>query len=181
MKSKITIEELVRWRLEHAKAEAPVAPRATRLLELARPWWERSPQKFQSAVAELGRIQFGESHTMTRSNQRRGPKPVPALIVRGNENLANFARIRYFRVRDGKLRLRFKLETDIMPGELTFEATFMADTAATPLFFAAATVSASAEYDVNTGLPADLGQNWRQLKVTGRMPFRLILRSGINA
>jgi hypothetical protein len=47
MKSKIPIEELLRWRLDNAKSEAPLAPCAARLLDLARPWWERSPEKRQ--------------------------------------------------------------------------------------------------------------------------------------
>lgn len=181
MKSKLPVEELLRWRLEHAKAEAPVTPRATRLLDLAMPWWERSPQMFQSAVAQLDKVQFVEGSTMTKSNHCRDPKPVPALIVRGKERFANSVRMRYFHVRDGKLLLRFELATDLMPVEPTFEVTFIADTAARPLFCVAATVSASGEYNVNTAVPANLAQDWGQLKVVDCMPFRLILRSGMNA
>jgi len=34
------VEKLLRWRLSEAEEDAPPAPRATRLLELIRPWWE---------------------------------------------------------------------------------------------------------------------------------------------
>ena len=181
MKSKITVKELLGWRFEQAKVEAAVAPGATRLLDLAMPWWERSPQKFESAMARLDEIQLVKAHTTTESNRRRGQEPVPALVVRGKENIANSARVRYFHLRDGKLRLRFKLDTDVVPAGPTFEVTFIADTAAHPLFCVAATVSASGEYNVNAAVPADLAQDWGQLKVVDRMPFRLILRSGTNA
>ena len=60
MKSKINVAELLRWRYEQAKAEAAVAPGAVRLLSLAMPWRERSPQKFQSAVPQLDKVQFVE-------------------------------------------------------------------------------------------------------------------------
>ena len=36
--------------------------------------------------------------------------------------------------------------------------------------------SASGEYWLEAELPSELAENWKRLKVTDRLPFRLILR-----
>src|SRR5438477_12791678 len=77
---KIPIEQLLRWRLAQAEAEAPPAPRAARLLERARPWWESWPERFQSVIERLTRIQIAYGHAMAEPQSRSG-HPVPALIV----------------------------------------------------------------------------------------------------
>jgi hypothetical protein len=41
VQSKIPLKKLLAWRFEKAKAEAPLAPRAARLLELTQPWEKR--------------------------------------------------------------------------------------------------------------------------------------------
>jgi hypothetical protein len=180
MKTEIPLEQLLHWRLERAEAEAPPAPRAARLLELARPWWETWPEKFQSLVERLGRIQIAYGHAMAEPSRGRSGHLVPALIGRAGEESEGCVRVLYFSVRDGKLRLRFHIETTLTPREPTFEATFISDTGARPLFCAPATHSVDSEYRVDVELSAELARDWEQLKVTDRMPFRVILRSGTN-
>ena len=177
MKTEIPLEQLLRWRLERAEAEAPPAPRAAHLLELARPWWETWPEKFQPLVEQLGRIQIAYGHAMAEPSRGRSGHPVPALIVRGEEESDSSVRVLYLSVRDGKLRLRFQVENTSTPMEPTFEATFVSGTAARPLFSAAAMHSVDSEYRIDAELSAELARDWEQLKVTDRMPFRLILRS----
>ena len=48
MKTEIHIGQLLRWRLARAEAEAP---RAARLLELSRPWWETLPERFSGGAS----------------------------------------------------------------------------------------------------------------------------------
>ena len=62
MNSNTPIEELLRWRLHQAEAEAPPAPPAARLLALARPWWEALPERFNALVERLGRIQVAYAY-----------------------------------------------------------------------------------------------------------------------
>src|SRR5580765_7895823 len=106
MKTKLTIEELLRWRLARAEAEAPPAPRAARLLELARPWWEIWPEQFRILVERLGQVQVA-GHAMAERGQSRTAHPVPALIARAGEELQAFASVLYFSIGNGRLRLRF--------------------------------------------------------------------------
>src|SRR5436309_3280949 len=103
------VEQLLRWRLSQAEAEAPPAPRAGRLLELARPWWETWPERFQSFVERLGGIEVAYGHA-AEPRQPRGGHPVPALVVRAVEELETSVRVLYINVREGRLRLRFQLD-----------------------------------------------------------------------
>ena len=64
-----------------------------------------------------------------------------------------------------------------MPGQESFEATFVADESARPLLCAPAILSVESEYRIDAELPEELAQGWERLKVTDRLPFRLILRS----
>ena len=180
MKSKIPIYELLRWRLEHAKSEAPLAPPASRLLDLSLPWWERQPEKFQLLMAQLEKIPPLDGRRSSKSSRSHRPQLVPALFVRGSEKFANSVSVQYFRVRDGRFRLRFKLDTALMPAEPTLQATFISVTGGRPLLCVTATVLASGGYSVDMELPPELAQDWEQVKVTDRMPFRLILRSGMT-
>lgn len=177
MNTKIPIEELLRWRAARAEAEAPPAPRAVRLLEMARPWWEIWPKRFQSFVERLGRIQVAYGHAMTEPRQSHSGHPVPALIVRAVEELETSARVLYLNVRDGRLRLRFQLDAATTLAQESFEVTFVADESARPLFSAPAILSVDSEYRIDTELSEELAHGWEQLKVTDRMPFRLIVRS----
>ena len=177
MSTKIPIEELLRWRAAKAEAEAPPAPRAARLLEMARPWWEIWPVRFQSFVERLGRIQVAYGHAMAEPLQSHSGHPVPALIVRAVEELETSVRVLYLNVRDGRLRLRFQLDAATLQAQERFEVTFVSDKPERPLLSAAAILSLDSEYRIDTELSEELAHGWEQLKVTDRMPFRLILRS----
>jgi len=177
MSNEISIEQLLRWRAARAEAEAPSAPRAARLLELARPWWESWPERFQLLVERLGTIQIAYGHAAEPVEARRSGYPVPTLIVRRAEELETSVCVLYLGVRDGRLRLRFQLEKAITHTPDTLEATFVANGFTRPLFSAPAVLSVDSEYRIDCELPEKLARDWKELKVTDRMPFRLILRS----
>jgi hypothetical protein len=170
-----SVDQLLRWRLARAEAEAPPAPRAARLLELVRPWWEVWPERFQAQVERLRRMQVAYAYAMVEPSRGRAGHPVPALISHAEE-LETFARLLYFAVYDGKLRCRFQL--DSVPGKVepTFEVTFVSDAASRPLLAAYATASFDSEYRLDADLSDELAASWAGLKVTDRMPFRFILR-----
>jgi hypothetical protein len=173
MTPEISVGQLLRWRLAHSERAAPPPPRAARLLELVRPWWETWPDRFRAQVERLGRIEVAYAYAMTDSTRSRSGHPVPTLISHADE-LETFARVLYLAVRDGRLRLRFQL--DAVPGkpEDAFEVTFISDSAR-PIFSAYATASMN-EYRVDAELSEELAAGWEALKVTDRMPFRFLLR-----
>jgi len=177
MSTRIPIEELLRWRAARAEAEAPAAPRAARLLEMARPWWEIWPERFQSFVERLGRIQVAYGHAMAEPRQSHSGHPVPALIVRSVEELETSVRVLYLNVRDGRLRLRFQLDAATVQAQESFEVTFVSDKPQRPLLSAPAIFSLDGEYRIDIELSEEFARGWEQLKVTDRMPFRLILCS----
>jgi hypothetical protein len=181
MKTEIPIEQLLRWRLAQAEAEAPPAPRAARLLELARPWWETWPEQFQALVERLGRIQITFGHAMAEPNPSRTGHPIPVMIAGTEDELEASARVLYLSVRDGRLRLRFQLETPSAPAEPVYEVTIVSEADARPLFSARACLSMDREYRLDAELATELAVRWERLKVTDRMPFRLILRKVKNA
>jgi len=180
MKTEIPIGQLLRWRLSRAEAESPPAPRGARLLELARPWWEVLPERFEELIARLGTIEVAYGHAMAEPAPARPCHRVAVLIVRASEESESSARILYLSISDGRLRLRFHLEkvpADMAP---TAEVTFISERSGQPLFCAPATVSIDSEYRLGAELPAQLARDWEQLKVTDRMPFRFILRVDTN-
>ena len=181
MKTEIRIEQLLRWRLAQAEAEAPPAPRAARLLELARPWWETWPAQFQALVERLGGIQINCGHAMAEPNQSRMGHPVPVIIVSGAEESEALARVLYLSFRDGRLHLRFQLETPSAPVDAPYEVTIVSDADAKPVFSARAGLSRDSGYRLDAELATEVAVRWERLKVTDRMPFRLILRSVRNA
>jgi hypothetical protein len=180
MNSKIPIEELLRWRLARAEAEAPPAPRAAQLLERARPWWEIWPEQFRSSVKRLSQVQVAYGHAMADPRQPRTAHLVPTLIVRTGEEFQGFARVLYFSICSGRLRLRFQIDPAQGQSDPAFEATFIAAATAIPLFSARATLSVENEYRLDAELPEKIVVKWEQMKVTDRMPFRLILRTDTN-
>ena len=171
---KIPVEQLLRWRLAQAEAEAPPAPRAARLLELARPWWASWPERFQSVIERLTRIQIAYGHAMAEPQSRSG-HPVPALIVHTVEELETSVRVLYLNVRNGQLHLRFQLDAAPAHAEQDFEVTFVSEPAARPLFSAHAAKSVGSEYRLSAELSEEVARDWERLKVTDQMPFRLIL------
>ena len=173
MSAEISVGQLLRWRLARAERDAPARPRAARLLELVRPWWETWPDRFRAQAERLGRIQVGYAYAMTESTRGRSGYPVPTLIAHAEE-LETFARVLYFAVRDGRLRLRFQLDAVLGKPEQEFEVTFVSDSAR-PIFSAHASASMN-EYRVDAELSEELAAGWEGLKVTDRMPFRFLLR-----
>jgi len=177
MKDEVPVEQLLRWRLARAEAEAPRAPRGARLLELARPWWEIWPERFQSLVERVGRIQITYGHAMAEPARGRSGHPVPAMVVRAAHELETSVRVLYISVRDGRLRFRFQLDAAVQSTPESFEATFTSDKTARPILFTQATRSVDSEYRIDAELSDELARELESLKVTDRMPFRMILRS----
>jgi len=175
MKIEIPIEQLLRWRLSQAQAEAPPAPRAARLLELARPWWETSPERFHSMIERLSKMQIAYGHAMAQPQSRSG-HPVPALIVHTAEELETSVRVLYVNVGNGQLHLRFQLDAAPARAEQDFEVTFISEPLARPLFSAPAARSEGSEYRLSAELSEEIARDWERLKVTDQMPFRLILQ-----
>jgi len=171
----VSIEQLLRWRLARAEADAPPAPRADWLLARARPWWDVWPEQFRAQVERLGRMHLAYGYAATDPRQARSGHPVPALISH-TEDLEAFARVLYFSVRDGRLRLRFHLDGPTGRPEQAFEVTFVSDGGARPLLTADAVLSVDAEYRLDAELSPELERSWEPLRVTDPMPFRFILR-----
>ena len=176
------IKRLLRWRLAQAEREAPPAPRASRLLELARPWWETRPEQFRELWARLGLIQVVYGHAMVEPCAPRGSGyPVPALIARTGEiEMETSVRVLYLGFRAGRMSLRFQLDALSEQADAAFEVTFISEAAALPLFAALATPSVDHEYRLEAELTDAIAGDWKGLKVTDRMPFRLILRSPVK-
>jgi hypothetical protein len=175
MKRKTSIQQLLRWRLAQSKASSPPAPKAAHLLQAARPWWEKQPKTFESQVEQLKRIKSVYGHELGATARSSHGNRVPALIVRGEERSENYARITYFDVPDTRLLLSFKIDTALKPVETAFQVTFISEAGARPLFCVAATVSAEANYVIETEILAEIASEWGQLKLKDQMPFRLIL------
>lgn len=178
-----SIERLLKWRLAQAEMEAPPAPRASRLLELARPWWKTSPEQFQTLWLRLGKIKVVYGHAMVEpSSPRGGGYPVPALIVRvGETEVETSVRVLYLGVREGLMSLRFHLENIPGPTDGGFEVTFVSEASALPLFSAHAMRSVDDEYRLDAELPAEIAGEWKEVRVMDRMPFRLILHLPVKA
>jgi len=172
------IEQLLRWRLAQAECETPPAPRASRLLALARPWWETRPEQFGALWARLGLIQVAYGHAMVEPPASRGSGfPVPVLIVREDETeLEASVRVLYLGTTNNRMSLRFHLDVPPERAAAGFEVTFVDEASAQPLFSAHATRSVDQEYRLDTELTEALAGDLGNLKVTDRMPFRLLLR-----
>jgi hypothetical protein len=180
MKIEIPIQQLLKWRLAQAEAAAPPAPRAARLLELSRPWWEVVPERFQSLLERLSKMHVALGHAMIDPGQSRAGHPVPALLVGAVEETESCARVLYLSIRDRRLRLRFQLEGAPRQADPSLDVTFVSDSSAQPLLVARATLSGDGEYRLEAELSDELSKTWRQLKVTDRMPFRWILHAGAD-
>lgn len=173
-----TIELLLRWRLAHGESHAPPAPRATRLLEAVRPWWEVWPERFQAAVARLSSLPYAYGHAMTELRQGASGQPLPAVILRREGEIEVAARILYLDVRKSCLRLRFELDAPPVMSPAGFEVTFVPEAHAASRFVAGAVQAAGNEYRLETHLEEGTFREWQKLKVTDPIPYRLILRPG---
>jgi len=178
MNMETDLQRLLRWRLSLAEGEGPAPPSASRLIAMSRPWWEAWPEQFQGLVERLFRMQTTFGYAMADPSARSG-HPVPTLMVQTEtkEETETSARILYFDIRNGGLRLRFQLDRVLEAPSHAFEATFVSSTTGRPLFSALATLSANQEYRIDAQLAEDTAQGWESLKVTDGMPFRLILRT----
>lgn len=174
-----SVEQLLKWRLAQAELAARPAPRASRLLELTRPWWSTYPEQFRLLWARLGEIQVVYGHAMENPRaSREGGYPVPALVVRvGAPEVEASVRVLYLGTRDRRMSLRFLLESALDPA---FEVTFVSEAEGLPLFSATAMRSLDKEYRLDVELPENIASQWKDLRVTDRMPFRLILRLSAN-
>jgi hypothetical protein len=177
MKTKIPLEQLLQWRLAQAEAEAPPAPSAARLLELARPWWETWPEHFRSLVERLSAIQVQYGHAMAETRPSRAGHLIPTLLLQAGEETTTFARILYLEIRGSRLRLRFQL--DPPPEDLgqSLEVVFICNASQQPVLAGTATLAVDHEFRVDAELTTELARAWETLKVTDRMPFRLMLRT----
>lgn len=174
MNSATSLEQLLRWRLALAEQGAPPPPRAARLLETTRPWWEVWPEKFLSAAARVCAIQAAYGHAAT-SESAPAEHPVPTLIVRQEGEIETSARLLYLRIDDDALRLRFQLTPAASHGSDAFEVTFVSPNG-DPLLVAQASRSVENEFRLDGELPPGIGVEWKSLRVADRMPFRFILR-----
>jgi hypothetical protein len=181
MKIQIPVEQALQWRFHQAENDAPPTPSAARLLELSRPWWETWPEQFQALAERLDKIRVAYGHALAEPRTARGGHPVPALVVRRDGESENSARVVYLNIRDGRLRLRFQLNSENAPDVEAFEATLISDKTAKPLLSAAADLAVDGEYRLDAELPAELALEWEPLKVIDRMPFRFILRASGEA
>lgn len=177
MKTVIPLEKLLRWRLGRAEADAPPAPRVADLLASARPWWETWPEQFHAWAMRLGANQVAYGHAMSEPMPARSGHPVPTLLIRSVEERETSARLLFLQVRDRWLHLRFQLDSNPAPVAESFEVTFLSESEPRPLFISSAALSVDGEYRVETLLPVEIAAEWQRLRVTDRMPFRLILRS----
>jgi hypothetical protein len=175
MKSEVTIEQVLRWRLALAEAEAPPRPCGAQLLAWACPWWERYPQRFQSLVQSLATFETGVGHAMAQAGQPDTVHPVPTLIVRADIQTQANVDILCFNLHEGQLHLRFALDASVNPVEASFDVTFISISPPKPLFLAEARRLFDSEYRLNAEIPPELTEQWVSLKATDPMPFRLIL------
>ncbi len=180
MKRKISVEKLLRWRFNKARAEAPPAPCPARLLAFARPWWEASPEQFQSAIRRLRSIEIARVRPVSKPLQSPTRSRVPALIVRIEEEIETSVRMLSMGLSEGRLQLSFQCETAVEPDEQMLEATFVSEATWKPLFCALAVKSSDDEYRLRAKLSHDVAKECGQLIVTDRISFRLILRSMAN-
>jgi len=176
MKIDVPIEQLLRWRLARAEAEAPAPLRAARLLHLARPWWELLPERFDHLIQRLRTIHVEFGHAMADPNQSPTGYRVATLIAGEVENVETAARILYLSAHSARLRMRFELEQRNMPAAI--EVTLVDEQTGQPLLCASATLSLENEYRFEAELPPELARSWQRLKVTDRMPFRFLIRAG---
>lgn len=174
----VSIEELLRWRLDQAAADVP-PPRGAELLARALPWWEISPERFRALTRRLARMPVAYGYARAPGSAQPGGYPVPALITHADD-VETYARVLYFVVVGNRLRLRFMLDgaSDALAG--TLETTFVSDADDSPLFASTALRVARGEYRLEMELPEHIVHGWSRLRVTDRMPFRFVLRPSVT-
>ena len=157
--------------------EAPPPPKASRLLEMARPWWETWPARFQELSERLGRMQVAYGHAMAATQRSRRGHRVAAIIVGMGGDRDCTAQVLYFELRDDCLKFRFLLDAPAKLAGSSFEVTFVSTDSSLALFSASGTLSVNCEYSVTVAVPGQVAIRWKSLTVTDVMPFSLILRA----
>ncbi|HEY1108993.1 MAG TPA: hypothetical protein VGE76_10185 [Opitutaceae bacterium] len=175
MKTPFPLADLIQWRSAQAEAEAPPPPRAARLLELTRPWWQVQPEDFQRLIQQFETM-LCVGYAMPPDRAPRGNYPVAAVLAQTNVETNALADILYFSVRGKTLRMRFALRAAPDLRQANIEVTFVAADSAEPLFCTEAKLGPDGDYRVEIELPANQAGEWARLRVTERMPFRFILR-----
>ncbi|HEX4266211.1 MAG TPA: hypothetical protein VH597_17875 [Verrucomicrobiae bacterium] len=174
---KTNIPLLLRWHLAQLENQAPPPPRAARLLAQTQPWWDTWPERFQALVERLSHMDVAFGHAMTDASHVRTGFPVTTLVEHAGEETETSARVLYLSLRDRRFCFRFHLNANIQPAVESFEVTFITDGKMTPVLSASAARSVDNEYRVDLQVSEELAREWGNLKVTDRMPFRLLLRS----
>ncbi len=173
MSTEVSIEQLLRWRLACAQADAPPQPCVAQLLAWAQPWWERYPERFQHALQTLMALEGEVATDMSQPCYPGALSPVPTLIVRATEQIHASVYINAFDLRDAQLHLRFALNADANLVEDRSEVTFISSSK--PVLFAEATRLVNTEYRLDAEIPSELTEQWASIKATDPMPFRWIL------
>src|SRR5262249_22725009 len=148
MRTEVTIEELLRWRLASAEADAPPRPPTPQLLKWAQPWWERYPKHFQNVLESLMKLPTLLGSPMDQVHQPDALSPVPTLIVRAGEQSHARVGVLHFNLRKERLHVRFFLDACGNPVEDGFEVTFVSNSSAKPLFSVEARRLAETEYRI---------------------------------
>ncbi len=156
--------------------QAPPPPRASELLERIRPWWERWPERFKALATPLSAMEVHYGLAASSEEGIREGYPVPTVIVRTRAEARALARIVYFVVADGRLRLRFQMShpESVLPAEA--EVTFVEAVSGRPLFAVPLAPAVGGRYRIEAELSSELAQAWTAIKVTDRMPFHLIIQ-----
>ena len=156
MNNEHTLEELLRWRLARADGQKP-----RRRLP-----WRGAPAGIGAALVELvlngsnrcwsglRQIQMTYSLAMAEPGLKLGKRDrlgFPVLLVRGAQETECIAHLLYLNVREGRPRLRLALDASSGPPLETWEAVFISEKGATPLFSAAAVKSVDHEYRIEGG------------------------------
>jgi hypothetical protein len=180
MRTEVTIDELLRWRLASAEVDAPPRPRAAELLAWAQPWWDRYPARFQNVLQLLMTLETAVGNAMAQTGQPCALDPVPTLIVRADEQTQARVGVLHFNLREGRLHFRFYLDACGNSFEDSFEVTFVSNSPPKPLFFVQARRLAETEYRIDAEISPEQAAQWAGLKATDPMPFRLILRPKVT-
>lgn len=181
MKTKTTFAELMRWRFDRAARDAPPAPRAARLLDASRPWWERCPGEFQSLVERLAAMRMNYGHAMVERRAADAGHCVSTLVVNSEGESEIAMRPLYWDLRGSRLHLRFEPEAVGLTLAAVHEATLVAHDSLQPVLAAPIRRSVAGEYWLEAEIPDDLRRAWADVRVTDPMPFRLILRTPESA
>ena len=171
-----SIARLLRWRQDRGAADAPPPPGAAQLVALARPWWEAAPARLLAQVERLRQVPLAYGYASTADARGGAGHPVPVLVDAGEE-AETYAHVLYLVVRGGRMRVRFQLAADAapLPGD-ALDVIFVPDAPEAAPFAGTARRAQGGAWRADVALPDDAEWRWATLRVTDRLPFRLVLR-----